>query len=158
VHNLNAANKEGVETRSLVFVACALFLFYQFCSLFFLSQETSTIVAFLDVSTEQSLIVVPLDTKKSDPHHKKPVSLYSKESSRLSPFFFQPIPVNYSDQSLLMSIRGIGPNLANRIIQARDSKGNFTNPEELLEIKGIGPARLSSIKPYISFSQYHDNK
>ena len=153
VHRLNTFKKEGTGTIALVFLLCVLFLLFQFYSLFSPSQESGTLDVYLNVLSEQTLSVVSLDSNNGILHSNKSAPLDSKTNYRLSPFFFQPIPVNYSDKSLLMSIRGIGPNLAQRIIQARDSNGNFTAPEELLEIKGIGPAKLSKIKPYLSFSK-----
>jgi len=46
----------------------------------------------------------------------------------------------------LEALPGIGPALADRIIAFRDSLGPFQNADELLQVKGIGPAKLALIK------------
>jgi competence ComEA-like helix-hairpin-helix protein len=46
---------------------------------------------------------------------------------------------------------GIGPGLAQRIIQTRQAHGPFTKAEELLKVPGIGPRSLTRLTPYLSF-------
>jgi competence ComEA-like helix-hairpin-helix protein len=46
---------------------------------------------------------------------------------------------------------GVGPKLAQAICIARKSRGRFEKPEDLLEIKGIGPKKLENMKPYLKF-------
>jgi len=41
---------------------------------------------------------------------------------------------------------GIGPVLAQRIIEERNRIGKFSSLEDLLKVKGIGPKRLEKIK------------
>lgn len=56
------------------------------------------------------------------------------------------IDLNRADEALLASIPGVGPVLAGRIRARIDEKGALTAPEELLEVEGIGAARLRAIK------------
>jgi len=65
----------------------------------------------------------------------------------------QPKVINVNRASLrdLVSLPGIGPKLAKRIIEYRERHGPFRRPEDLLEVKGIGPKRLRKIKPYLRF-------
>jgi len=56
------------------------------------------------------------------------------------------IDLNRADEELLTSIPGVGPVLAGRILAFVDKKGALTAPEELLEVEGIGPAKLRSIQ------------
>ncbi|MBU0943032.1 MAG: helix-hairpin-helix domain-containing protein [Proteobacteria bacterium] len=79
------------------------------------------------------------------------VGRITQENYKITPFFFQPVPINYSDQSLLMTIKGIGPSLAQQIIAAREHAGPFMNPEDLLRVNGIGPIRLQQFSPQLSF-------
>ena len=53
---------------------------------------------------------------------------------------------------MLMSIKGIGPDLAESIILTRNRIGNFTKPEDLLKVKGIGRSRMLKFSPYFSFT------
>ena len=158
VHNLNDLHKEGTGTKAVVLFVCTLFLIFQLYSLYLLPQKTGTLGGYLKVLPECSLSVESLDPTNSSPHSNQSVSFDSQDISHLSPFFFKPIPINFCDKALLMSVRGIGPSLAQKILLARNSKGNFINPEELLEIKGIGPAKLSLIKPYLNFLKNHEHK
>ncbi len=47
------------------------------------------------------------------------------------------------------ALPGIGPALAARIIAYRDSVGQFQRADELLKVKGIGPAKFQAIKDRI---------
>ena len=46
----------------------------------------------------------------------------------------------------LEELDGIGPTLASRIVEYRDSHGGFASLEELGEVEGIGEKRLASLK------------
>jgi competence protein ComEA len=41
---------------------------------------------------------------------------------------------------------GVGPALAERIVDYRQKTGGFKNAEELLKVPGIGPKKLAGIK------------
>ena len=59
------------------------------------------------------------------------------------------INLNTADKKLLMSVSGIGENLAQRIIEFRDAQGGFSSIEELKSIKGITEAKFNKIKDYL---------
>jgi competence protein ComEA len=60
------------------------------------------------------------------------------------------VSLNTADQAALESIPGIGPVKAQAIIQHREQIGGFSSISQLLEVTGIGPATLESMRPYIS--------
>ena len=72
-----------------------------------------------------------------------------KPPAKLAPLFFKPIPINKADEELLITIPGIGPVLAKRIIEFRGQHGRITAIEELDEVKGIGPAKLEKLKAHL---------
>lgn len=60
------------------------------------------------------------------------------------------ININRAGEEKLQELPGIGPAYASRIIEWRNQNGNFTNKNQLLEIRGIGEKRLAKIKPLIT--------
>ncbi len=46
----------------------------------------------------------------------------------------------------LQSLPGVGPVIAERILAYRDSVGGFGAAEDLLKVRGIGPAKLKKLK------------
>jgi len=60
-----------------------------------------------------------------------------------------PINLNTATAEQLEAIPGIGPVLAQRIIEYRQTRGRFQSVDELLEVRGIGPKRLESMRPYV---------
>lgn len=58
----------------------------------------------------------------------------------------QPIDLNRATIDELMGLPGIGPVLAGRVIEYRETHGGFRSVEELLNVRGIGPKRLAQIR------------
>lgn len=56
------------------------------------------------------------------------------------------VNLNSATQSELESIPGIGPVMANRIIEYREQKGRFQNLAELDAVSGIGPTLMSELE------------
>ena len=59
------------------------------------------------------------------------------------------VDVNNATVEELQKLNGIGPALAKRIIEYRQSHGKFTKPDDLIQVKGIGPAKLKKMKDQI---------
>ena len=59
------------------------------------------------------------------------------------------VPINSATPKELTAIPGIGEKTALKIIEYRDRKGHFNSPEDLLDIKGIGPAKLEKMRPFL---------
>jgi competence protein ComEA len=58
-----------------------------------------------------------------------------------------PVDVNAAGEDELVRLPGVGPVRAAAIVERRGRSGPFRSLEELLEIKGIGPATLERIRP-----------
>jgi competence protein ComEA len=58
--------------------------------------------------------------------------------------------VNTATAPELERLPGIGPSLAQAIVEYRESHGPFQRPEGLLDVPGIGPAKLAQIKDLIA--------
>jgi len=63
------------------------------------------------------------------------------------------IDLNRADAAALESLPGIGPKIAGEIIRHREERGRFSSVEDLLTVKGIGPAKLSAIRGLVTVSR-----
>ena len=60
------------------------------------------------------------------------------------------VSLNSADAQALETIPGVGPVTAAAIVAYRDEVGPFTSIEQLMDVSGIGPATLESIRPYVT--------
>lgn len=56
------------------------------------------------------------------------------------------VDLNTADQATLETLPGIGPALAGRIIAWREEHGGFSTIDDLLDVSGIGQARLDDLR------------
>ncbi|MDH5421450.1 MAG: helix-hairpin-helix domain-containing protein, partial [Acidimicrobiia bacterium] len=56
------------------------------------------------------------------------------------------VPINTADAAALETLPGVGPVLAERIVAFRTQNGPFGEVEDLLDVPGIGEAKLASIR------------
>lgn len=73
---------------------------------------------------------------------------YQQYSERKQPVGL--LNINYASMEELMTLKGIGPVLAERIIQYRIRYGDFKSVDELIKVKGIGPKTLEKLRPYVT--------
>ena len=59
------------------------------------------------------------------------------------------VNINTADADELETLPGIGPVLAQRIIDWRTANGPFTCPEDLLQVSGIGQTTLDGLRDRI---------
>jgi competence ComEA-like helix-hairpin-helix protein len=60
------------------------------------------------------------------------------------------LDLNAADSLALLSLPGVGPAYASRILAYRRAHGAFTSVEELLQVKGIGPKRLERLRAFVA--------
>ena len=60
------------------------------------------------------------------------------------------VNINTADVEGLKKLKGIGPAMAQRIIDYREVNGSFQAPEDLMQVKGIGKAKYAKLKEQIA--------
>jgi competence protein ComEA len=61
-----------------------------------------------------------------------------------------PVSLNSASAAQLNDLPGIGPALAERILAERQERGGFARLEDLLVVRGIGPATLERLRPLLT--------
>lgn len=95
--------------------------------------DKSTVSTSSNASNTQDEVVRPSTTGSSQP----PLGM---------------VDINQASLEELTQLPGIGPTLAGRIIDHRIQHGPFTSLHQLLDVSGIGPARLSQMADYVWIS------
>jgi len=57
--------------------------------------------------------------------------------------------MNTASLSQLQLLPGIGPKMAQRIVEYRKASGPFREPSQIMEVNGIGPKKFEKLKPYL---------
>lgn len=61
-----------------------------------------------------------------------------------------PVDLATADAAALMTLPGIGPALAARIVEDRERNGPFRTVDDLGRVKGIGQKTLARLKPFLT--------
>jgi competence protein ComEA len=61
-----------------------------------------------------------------------------------------PLDLNAADAGALDALPGVGPSTASAIVEHRESKGAFTSVDQLLDVRGIGPAKLEALRDLVT--------
>ena len=61
----------------------------------------------------------------------------------------RPVDLGRATAEDLSAIPGIGPGLAAEVVRDREERGPFRSPDDLLRVRGIGPARMARARPWV---------
>lgn len=62
------------------------------------------------------------------------------------------VNINQASAAQLALLPRVGAKAAERIVEYRKAHGSFSQPEELMEVKGIGEKLFLQLKPYLTLS------
>lgn len=62
------------------------------------------------------------------------------------------VNLNTATPDELEALPGIGAKKAEAIVEARKSRGGFKSVDELVDVRGIGPAQLEKLRPHLRVS------
>jgi competence ComEA-like helix-hairpin-helix protein len=68
------------------------------------------------------------------------------------PPLLDPLDINRADAAQLARLPGVGPGLAQRIVEERERRGRFDSPEALRYVLGMGPKKLAAIRRFVTVS------
>jgi competence protein ComEA len=63
------------------------------------------------------------------------------------------LDLNRADRNELLQVPGIGPGLADAILTHRDGGRRFAQVDDLRGVKGIGPATLEKLRPWLTVGE-----
>jgi competence ComEA-like helix-hairpin-helix protein len=123
----------------------ASYVLFAFTGLFF----ALVIGIFIGRNSVSGMIILP--ENKVEPFTTN-VQVIQQDEAVLAPSTAESgkININTASVSLLQTLPNIGSVLAQRIVDFRNENGNFTVPEDLLQVEGIGEKRLEEIRNYIT--------
>ena len=84
------------------------------------------------------------------PQRTTPTTLPTTDGGSAGSLTTRLINLNTATASELDSLTGVGPSTAKAIISYRTKKGSFTKVEDLLNVPGIGPAKLAALRDQVT--------
>lgn len=97
-----------------------------------------------EVLTGETRLTLAIDPQRGLSLEKSPLSV------RALWILGRPIPVNLATAEELDWLPGIGPGLAQRIVERRETVGPFVELDELQQVSGIGEKTLEKLRPYLT--------
>jgi competence protein ComEA len=135
-------------------------------SAWLLWPQPATKIVLIPLSPEQLVVTLPhafmetaADTEDADFSESEAVPSVSKEkkksrrlkhsTTRKKPSNPPVLNLNTASLSQLQLLPGIGPKMAQRIVEYRTIHGAFQSPGQLTDVKGIGPRKLEKLIPFL---------
>ena len=130
------------------FIALFVILFIlfglQFFIIYFVPETKTDFSEFQKIADQ--LQYGPVDSGTA---YKNPV--YSGPKKTLT----VPVDINTADSLKLMTIKGIGPTFAGRILDFRRKLGCFLTVDQLMDVHGIRAEKFAYLKPQVCLSHGH---
>lgn len=103
-------------------------------------------------ATQMRTTAVPMRTgaMASQPGSPAPTSSAKPSGGKLKTPGEGLVHINSADEGELQRLPGVGPSTAQKIIDYRNQIGKFTTPEQIMDVKGIGPKKFEKMRPFVS--------
>lgn len=95
---------------------------------------------------ENAVLEESVDTPRSTSPKK---SRKRHHATKKKPAHPPVLNLNSASLSQLQLLPGIGPKMAQRIVDYRKTQGSFSSPEQVMEVKGIGPKKFEKLKAFL---------
>ena len=99
---------------------------------------------------DEMFLYVPQQGEESEMEINFANAMDNTNASGNSPGQGSLVNINIADAGTLETLPGIGPVLAQRIIDHRQQSGNFSRIEDLMDVTGIGDARYRDVRDRIT--------
>lgn len=99
----------------------------------------------LEYSGASSAVALELDSLTTNDSSKTRKNTLKKKNVTF------PIHINTAGTDELCALKGVGPKLAEKILEQRKSSGPFKNASDLQKVPGIGKKKLESILQQVIF-------
>jgi competence protein ComEA len=83
-------------------------------------------------------------------HHRSPRRTAPADEANVAPVAAARIDLNTADATTLATVPGIGPTLAQRIVDFRAVNGRFTTVDGLLDVSGVSASRFDAIASFLT--------
>ena len=93
-----------------------------------------------------ALVAATLLTPALPPHH----AVAQEPPPRTASERPAPLNLNTATETQLEGLPGIGPSMAQRIVEYRKKNGAFKKAEDLMNVKGIGEKSFLKLKPLVT--------
>lgn len=103
-------------------------------------SDTNTSSLNTTVAAEKPSIRAPDDTQKTTPHETTPEPPEQVQAPDTR------IDINTATVEQLDTVKGIGPAIAQKIVDYRTTVGRFTSVDNLVAVPGIGPKTLEKMR------------
>ena len=97
--------------------------------------------------TRDSIAVVDTLVSKTDNEFKDGLKKERKPTKKVK----LPVHINSASVDELCALNGVGPKLAEKILDTRNALGAFKTPEDLQKVPGIGKKKLEKLLPGVIF-------
>ena len=114
------------------------------------------IAASNDVGAEDRSVARVTETRatrqraRGEPESRPPARARASKRAALPPDEpGPPLDLNRATLADLMRLPGVGPMLARRILETRETAGRLGAVDDLVAVRGLGPVKLERLRPFV---------